>query len=472
MRFRFPKTCLLTISAAAIVSVLLIVSCAKKTEYEGARISLKPERADFGTIETADPVAFHNVLLKLTNEGTERLIVEDVKLPQGFDYAIVPRNSIDSGKEATLRITMDKRKLSGRVAETAHILSNDSIQPDMTFELTADIVGASGTPTSAGAGGPDIKLDHKTHHFGTVKRSQAEEHIFPFENVGNETLKIHYFETTCLCLTAEASKQEIPPGESAEIIALLEPYKYPGDEPLKTLRVATNDPDEPFIALSIAAKIIDVAILEPREFILPNFRAGAGASADAKLIQEGAQELIIKEIEVSSPMITVDTLPLEDEQKGSLLRISIDANMPEGRFEELVTIITNYDNYKNVSKSKGQGLNLYKNYRKHLLPVSGSVEGSLSITPQSVNFGSASPGIPMRRKLILSASFPLEIESISISDPAFRVSYDQLEGKTKCEITLEFIPEQPERQIEEKLIIRTSIKEFSVPIFAAIRPAP
>ena len=448
---------------------LLAFSCAEEPVYEGPHLSIKPIEADFGTIQSNDPVVFHDVTITLTNPGNERLDIEDVELPEGFSYTFIPRKSIPSGGKANLKIAMDRRKHSGEVAETAHIISNDPAQPRVAIALVASVVGDATALVKGGAEGPDIELDHNSHIFGTLSRSQAVEHSFPFKNTGTKTLKIYHIETTCLCATARSTKSEIQPGQSAEIIAKLEAYKYAGNEPQKTLSVVTNDPDEPAVPLTIMAFIIDMVELEPEEILLPNLRAGQPASVEARIIQDGALDLDIQQIESSSPMISVDTVPLEGEQKGHVLAITISPEMPEGAFEESITITTNYRNYTNDKKSRGGGKKLYKNYRTLQLPVKGTVKGAISVVPRSVNFGSVSPGESQQRKLVVSGDTPFEIQSVSLTDNALSVSFEPATSGTIHEISIQFLSEGSERKINDKLIISTSGGELTVAVFAAVK---
>jgi len=467
---------LLLISAAAILTLVATPpSCSKGPDtegpiHQGARLSVKPEKADFGEIQSNDPVAFHAVTLTLSNHGKERIEIERIELPDGFSYTIVPRMSIGGGGKTTLRITMDRRKFSGEVAETAYVLSEDPVEPRLPIPMTASIVGDTEAPPEGGPEGPDIVLDHRAHRFGTLTRSDVVEHTFPIRNAGNETLKIHYIETNCICATAYATKYELRPGESAEIIVKLEAYKYPGNNPVKTLLLATNDPDEPAVGLTLIATIVDVARVEPREILLPDVPLGQPTSAEARVIQDGAEDLIIKEIQISSPMISVETLPLTGDQKGYRLDITIGPEMSEGKFEELLTIVTNYTNYAHKTRSIGPGGELYQDYKRLQLPIKGAVKGSISITPSSVNFGSASAGEPVRRKIVISSAKPIEIESVTATDPAIHVSYERVEPGNRYEITVELRPDHTQRQIADNLVIKTKEKELSVPVFATIKP--
>ena len=65
-------------------------------------------------------------------------------------------------------------------------------------------------------------------------------------------------------------------------------------------------------------------------------------------------DLIIKGMRASSPHISVASAPLTGEQKGYLLKVEIGPAMPEGRFNELVTILTNYGDYSEKTPTTEQ----------------------------------------------------------------------------------------------------------------------
>jgi len=433
-------------------------------------LALKPKRADFGIIPSDDPIAFHECSLIAKNVGNETLTIEDVHLPEGFSYTIIPRNIIESGASATLRITMNIRKVSGAVSETAHIISNDITEPEMSLPLAAEVTeerkAISGKPANA----PDISFKQNAVDFGPIPRHQMIEYEFPFENIGDKPLKLYSIETRCICLTGTPTAWEIPPKGSAVIIARLEPYKYEGVKPWKSLLIKTNDPDEPAVSVSVSAFIVDAAVLDPQTLLLPNIPSGQAASAEVKLIQGGSGELVIKAISTSSPRISATSSQLEGEQKGYLLTVTVAPDMPVGKFEEVVTIHTNYDDYSAYGEKSAKPSPFYRDYSRLTLPVKGSVVGAVSVSPQMINFGSCVPGKPVSRKLILSTlSVPVEITSISLPEPGFRVSYAVLEKGRKYEITVEFAPEPPERQIESELVISTTTSRLVVPILATVK---
>ncbi|UCD57585.1 MAG: DUF1573 domain-containing protein [Candidatus Hydrogenedentota bacterium] len=454
----------------ALILSLIVSSCSEQPRSEQPRLSIEPHTADFGTIQANDPIVFRDVSLTARNLGRESLGVEDIELPEGFSFAIVPRKVIEGGDEAMLKITMDVRKFSGSVSETGYLLSNDPIQPRMPIKLEATIVGGKTAENIEVADEPDIRFDHKGVSLGTVTRNQVVEYDFPFKNIGKEPLKIYSVETMCLCLTGRPTLWEVPPGGSAAIVAKFEAYKYPGKSPQKSLTIKTNDPDEPILHVTVSANIVDAAVLEPKVGLLPNVQSGQPAYTEVKLIQEGAQGLIIKRIESSTPKISVATSPLEGDQEGYLLKVAVAPDMPEGKFDEVVTIFTNYIDYSTHPLRKEKGGELYRNYSRLRLPIRGSVTGEISVSPQTVNFGSGIPGESLRRKLTISSSTSsFDIKSLSVKDPSFQVSYSSIEPGKKFEISIEFLPGPTDQQIEDELVITTTNAELVVPLFAAIK---
>ncbi len=445
----------------------VLISCSRKPQFEKPTLSVEPDKADFGEIRPDDPDAYRDVSLTAKNLGKHSLIIENVELPEGFSYVLAPPKVIGGGQEAVLKITMDMRKFSSSVSQTAYVVSNDPSKRRTPIRIEARIVGGSEEPALEASSEPEIVFDHRAVDFGVVSRSSTFKHTFPFKNTGKKPLKILGLDTMCMCVTAFATKLEVPPGGSGEIVARFEPYKYPGTRPWKTVSVTTNDPVRPIVGLSIAATIVDVITLEPETLIFPNVQAGQGAVAEAKLYQGGSEKLLINKIETSSPKISVTSAPLEGDEVGYLLKVTVSPDMPPGKFEELVTIFTNYEDYLALQTEKTA--DVYKDYSRMKLAVKGSVGGPIYASPQKVNFGTCVPGKPVQRKItVSSASSTFDIQSLSVKNPGFHASSTPLEKGKKYEVTIEFVPAPPEKQIEDELVITTTGAKLTVPIFATV----
>ena len=448
---------------------LLFICCSKQQLSEQARASISPEKIDFGTIAANDPIAFHEVSLSIRNRGRQKLKIEAVELPEGLSCERLSQKTIEGGDKSTLKIVMDVRGFSGTVSETAYLVSNDATNPRLPIMIEAVIAGERSGYVPEIPDEPDIVLDNKIVNMGIVDRRQMVEHEFPFRNEGKKTLVIYSMETTCICFTARMKVWEISPGGSGAFIARFEPYLVGGESYLKSITVRTNDPDEPVLTLSMTATVVDETVLEPKSVLLRDIQSGQPTSAQVKLVQEGKADLHIKEIQSSSSSISVDVSPLEGEKKGYLLNVKIAPDMPEGQFNELVTIYTNYKDHLSEEEQDGRVL---VDYSKLKLPVKGSVSGVISVVPRKINFGSVMFDTPARRKLIVSsATSSFDIQVVSIADSRFHVSHSAVEPGKKYEVTVEFVPDTFEGRIKTNLTIETTGPSLTVPVFVTVKPS-
>ncbi|WP_425392332.1 DUF1573 domain-containing protein [Ekhidna sp.] len=65
--------------------------------------------------------------------------------------------------------------------------------------------------------GPKISFSEKSFDFGEITQGEKVEHIFEFENVGNEPLILSDVRTTCGCTAPEWPKEPVAPGKTAKI---------------------------------------------------------------------------------------------------------------------------------------------------------------------------------------------------------------------------------------------------------------
>jgi hypothetical protein len=468
-RSRFSRTFLAGALVAAVLFAVSSTACSKSPPFEDPTLSIKPEAANFGTIQSNDPIAFHDVSLTFENRGRKPLTIETIELPAGFTYTLVPRATIEGGERATARITIDIRRFSGPVSETAYVLSNNQSRPKVPIELKAEIVGVRTEKKFEVRDEPDIEFEHKVINLGFVDRHQTLAHNFEFTNVGKQPLKIITIETFCKCLTGKPSKPIVQPGESAAIVAVFEAYKWRARTFRKALLISTNDPDEPSITLTMVANITDALSLEPAEIFLPNIAQDQSAVAQATLRQRGEGKLEVTKIETSSPFVSATSEALTEGERGYLFTVTVAPDMPEGKLDERVTIHTNYHSDPTHQQPHSLKEGEYEEYSKIIIPVRGSVVGALSITPQTINFGAVEPGESVHRKLFVSSDdSPFDITSLSIADTEFQTSYSAIKPQQKYEITVEFIPGAGEREIKETLTITTTAATLDVPIYATV----
>ena len=65
--------------------------------------------------------------------------------------------------------------------------------------------------------GPKITFKESSFDFGDITQGDVVEHVFEFENTGNEPLILANVMTTCGCTAPSWPREPIAPGESASI---------------------------------------------------------------------------------------------------------------------------------------------------------------------------------------------------------------------------------------------------------------
>ncbi len=70
---------------------------------------------------------------------------------------------------------------------------------------------------TAPANGPEITFEEETFDFGDIHQGDKVEHVFTFENTGNEALIISNVQVTCGCTASKWPREPIAPGQSSSM---------------------------------------------------------------------------------------------------------------------------------------------------------------------------------------------------------------------------------------------------------------
>lgn len=65
--------------------------------------------------------------------------------------------------------------------------------------------------------GPAMTFEEDKHDFGDINQGDKVEHVFEFENTGNEPLIITNVQTTCGCTAPEWPRDPVAPGQTGKI---------------------------------------------------------------------------------------------------------------------------------------------------------------------------------------------------------------------------------------------------------------
>lgn len=122
-----------------------------------------------------------------------------------------------------------------------------------------------------------------TYNWGTVKPTDDPlKAKIKIKNAGTETLKINEVKPGCGCTTAPLDKNELKPGEEATLDVTLRIAGY-GSEITKSIRIASNDPQNPNKYLFLKANVFFPISVKPTMYFTFN-EMTVGKESSAKLI--------------------------------------------------------------------------------------------------------------------------------------------------------------------------------------------
>ena len=124
----------------------------------------------------------------------------------------------------------------------------------MTKALTGAILAVFAL-TLAAAAAPSIQVDSDVFDFGSILEGYAIEHTFVLTNVGDEVLVIDRVRATCGCTTTELPANELAPGESIELHAVVGTTGFGGSTISKSIYVYSNDPDYSLDSVGTGGKL-------------------------------------------------------------------------------------------------------------------------------------------------------------------------------------------------------------------------
>lgn len=120
--------------------------------------------------------------------------------------------------------------------------------------LLAFVVNAAMAQEESVKTGPQIEFKEKIFNFGTVVQGDTVEHVFVFENVGTEPLRITSARGSCGCTVPSYSKDAIEPGKKGEVFVRFRSAGRRGMQN-KTVTLTTNSVDKKPVVLSLRGTV-------------------------------------------------------------------------------------------------------------------------------------------------------------------------------------------------------------------------
>jgi len=191
--------------------------------------------------------------LKIYNSWEKTMTISFDNLPAFMECMAVP-SSLGSHMEGLIivKYNANLRHYWGNIFNVYKFHTNDTLEPDKNFSITAVIVQDFSQLTSNEKSNPaKIKFDSLSHDFGKIKQGDIKEYDFAFKNIGGSDLKILQATTSCGCTASTPDKYLTGPGESSFIHVAFNSKGRSGKQQ-KKITVITNDPENQTIMLTIS----------------------------------------------------------------------------------------------------------------------------------------------------------------------------------------------------------------------------
>ena len=114
---------------------------------------------------------------------------------------------------------------------------------------------------------PRLVCAEPLYNFGERDSSEVVTHVFSLKNEGDLTLELTQVRPSCGCTVAHLSRNQVPPGETAEITAEFS-LKGRSGQQRKNIRVENNDPTNQQFMLYLEGTIVTELMIEPAQLYL------------------------------------------------------------------------------------------------------------------------------------------------------------------------------------------------------------
>ncbi len=197
---------------------------------------------------------------------------------------------------------------------------------------------------------PKLILQQDSFDFGDIKQGEKVSHTFVLSNGGGDALIISDVRASCGCTAAAPEKKELAPGESTNLLVTFNSANRKGTQH-KTVRIFSNDPENPEMMLSITGNVVTGSQVSDRTptIYFPETQHDFGKVNEGDKVDytfsfanKGTSVLTIKDIKTScgctAALVSQDNI--NPGQEGTL-KVELNTKNRSGKMSRTVTISSN-----------------------------------------------------------------------------------------------------------------------------------
>jgi hypothetical protein len=300
------------------------------------------------------------------------------------------------------------------------------------------LIGACLLSPLGAAEGLVALFDTQSHDFGNVPIGPMLHHEFKIKNTTNQTLHIANLRVSCGCTTPSAPKATIAPGETGVVNAQMDSRRFSGAKSV-TIFVLFDQPRLEEVQLVVSAFGRNDIAMNPESFEFGEMRKGTSPSVTTRI--SFATPVRITQATADSGYVKLNFK--EPKQGQSSMSYELTAklrpDLPVGKWYTDVWVTTEGNN-------------------RIRIPLTVTVEPSLTISPGVVEFDATPVGKPAEKSIIVKGDHPFRIVDIKGGDGAFSATDKTSEAKTTHLLMVTFKPGH-EGDFVKNLEIVTDLKD-------------
>ena len=281
---------------------------------------------------------------------------------------------------------------------------------------------------------PDIELETRDKHLGTVPNDRITRAPFIVYNRGKAPLELRDVRTSCACTQGEIPPggNIIAPGESGQIILVFDPARVPGFNSKKHLSLLSNDLDTPEAEFDVSADIEPEFTMSSRNVEFGDVSKRALPTHTLLLRQAQDKPFTITDAQprptegvpgANDLLLSVELLPEDTWARAGYREYAVKVALPADTTPGEVTRL--FDLFTDIPR-----LRRFPILVKATLTAPYRVEPSF---PEAVQFRAGQPGLAT-----VSATEPITVESIEADAGLLQVTAKGSQDSTRIE--LEFTP--------------------------------
>lgn len=282
-------------------------------------------------------------------------------------------------------------------------------------------------------------FDTTKHEFGVVAKDSKTTFDFAFTNKYVEDVHVASVRASCGCTTPIIVDGDVKTWETGVIRAQFNTDRFTGQRGA-TITVTFDRPYFAEVQLRVDGYIRSDLVFEPGEVEFGTIDQGAAATKQIEVVSFGKANWSIKDVRSVSDYLSVQIL---DEQRRSgrvsyKLGVTLKDDAPAGYLQNQLTIVSNDGNLTNVP-----------------ILVTGRVQPSLTVSPQSLYLGDLQPGEVSTKNVVVKSKAPCCIAGVDCDNPNVKCQFDPQKEAILHVIPVTLTAPDSAGKLAEKLVIRT-----------------